>query len=259
MNTHVATETACLYTGSVMHRRLGEQAYRFQYRLFSLLLDVDHADTATAGLRLLSRNRFNLFSFHDRDHGPRDGSALRPWIDGVLARAGISLDGGRVQLLCMPRVLGYGFNPLSLWYCYHADGDLRAVLCEVRNTFGEQHGYLLHEGGRPLDLPLRSRAAKVFHVSPFFPVTGEYRFRLMPAEESFTTAIQYLEHGELRLAAVQQGQRQPLTDSALLRAAWRYPFMTLSVMRAIHWQALKIWLRGARFHRKPQPPQEDVT
>ncbi len=256
---HDATEQAALYTGSVKHRRHGDHPLRFRYRLFSLLLDVDHIDTTAKRLWLFSRNRFNMFSFHDRDHGPKDGSALRPWIDGVLAHAGVMLEGGRVQLLCMPRMLGYGFNPLSLWYCYHADGTLRAVLCEVRNTFGEWHGYLLHDHGGALAIPLRSRATKVFHVSPFFPVSGEYRFRLLPAGETFVTTIQYLDGGRLRLSAVQHGERRPLNDGALLGAAWRYPFMTLWVMVSIHWQALKLWRRGAGFHRKPDPPQEDVT
>ena len=254
-----ATEQAALYLGSVMHRRHGDHPLRFRYRLFSLLLDLDTIDITAQRLRLFSRNRFNLFSFRDRDHGPKDGSPLRPWIDEVLARAGIMLEGGRVQLLCMPRVLGYGFNPLSLWYCYHADGTLRAVLCEVRNTFGEWHGYLLHDQGRALAAPLRSRAAKVFHVSPFFPVSGEYRFRLLPAGDTFVTAIQYVDGGQLRLSAVQHGEHRPLTDRELLRAGWRYPFMTAWVMVSIHWQALKLWCRGARFHRKPSPPQEDVT
>ncbi|MDN3516151.1 DUF1365 domain-containing protein [Aquisalimonas lutea] len=248
-----------LYTGTVTHRRFGDVPYRFSYRVPSLLLDIDGIDAAVRGLRLLSRNRFNLFGFHDRDHGPGDGSPLRPWIDGVLAEAGVALAGGRVLLLCMPRVLGYGFNPLSLWYCYHADGSLRAVLCEVRNTFGERHGYLLHGQGRPMASPVRDQAGKVFHVSPFFPVAGHYRFRLAPPGASFTTAVGYHQGGRTRLAAVQQGRRRPLRDRELLRAAWRYPFAGRAVMAAIHWQALKIWLRGGQLHRKPTRPREDIS
>ncbi|MFV8834532.1 DUF1365 domain-containing protein [Aquisalimonas sp.] len=255
----MTTAPGTLYTGAVMHRRYGQPGSAFRYRLFGVLLDIDRIDEAVAGLRLFSRNRFNLFSFHDRDHGPRDASALRPWIDSVLARANIDLQGGAVLLYCMPRMLGYGFNPLSLWYCHRRDGALLAVLCEVRNTFGEWHGYLLHDGGVPMRKPVRSRASKCFHVSPFFPVSGEYRFRLTPPEETFATTIHYHDQGALRLAAVQQGERRPLNDTELLRAGWRHPFMTLKVMATIHWQALKIWLRGARFHRKPERPSEDIT
>ncbi|SEO92043.1 DUF1365 domain-containing protein [Aquisalimonas asiatica] len=255
----MTTRAGALYTGAVMHRRYGRPGSAFRYRLFGVLLDIDRIDDAVDGLRLLSHNRFNLFSFLDRDHGPRDGSALRPWIDAILARAAIDLQGGQVLLYGMPRMLGYGFNPLSLWYCHHRDGALLAVLCEVRNTFGEWHGYLLHDSGAPLHTPVRSRASKCFHVSPFFPVSGEYRFRLTPPGETFTTTIHYHDQGSLRLAAVQQGERRPLSDAELLRAGARHPFMTLKVMAAIHWQALKIWLRGARFHRKPERPSEDIT
>ncbi|WP_290650759.1 DUF1365 domain-containing protein [Aquisalimonas sp.] len=254
-----ATLSGSLYFGSVSHSRFGDVPHHFRYRLFGLLLDVDRIEEAVTGLRLLSRNRFNLFSFHDRDHGAKNDSALRPWIDAVLARVGINLQGGRVLLYCMPRVLGYGFNPLSLWYCHHQDGSLRAVLCEVRNTFGEWHGYLLHEDGHPLGPMVHSRAAKQFHVSPFLPVCGEYRFRLMPPGSRIVNAIQYHDRDGLRLSAVQQGERRPLTDGQLLQAGWRYPLMTLAVIAGIHWQALKLWLRGARFHRKPALPQKDVT
>jgi DUF1365 family protein len=180
-------------------------------------------------------------------------------VDAVLAQAGVTLGGGRVLLLCMPRVLGYGFSPLSLWYCHHADGGLRAVLCEVRNTFGEWHGYLLHDRGTPMALPVRDRADKVFHVSPFFPVAGSYRFRLTAPGASFTAAISYHQDGRTRLTAVQQGRRRPLCDRELLRAAWRHPFAGRATLAAIHWEALKIWLRGGRLHRKPAQRHPDVS
>ena len=248
-----------MYMGSVMHRRFDQVPYSFRYRLFGLLLDIDRLTRTTGSLRLLSHNRFNLFSIHDRDHGAKDGSALRPWIDRILGEAGITLNGGHVLLYCMPRVLGWGFNPLSVWYCYHSDGSLRAALCEVRNTFGEWHGYLLHDNGNPLAPVVRSQASKQFHVSPFFPVSGSYRFRLVPPGDKLVTAIQYHRDGQLTLTAVQQGERRPLTDGRLLGAAWRYPLMSFAVIAGIHWQTLKIWLRGGRFHRKPERPPEEIT
>ena len=251
--------SACLYVGSVIHRRLVPPAYRFRYRLFQLCLDVERIPACFSHLRWLSVNRFNLFSFHESDHGPRDGSPLRPWIDGVLRRAGLDLEGGTVRLLCMPRVLGYGFNPLSVWYCHHADGSLRAVLCEVRNTFGEWHGYLLHEQGRPMTGAVRSRAVKCFHVSPFFPVAGEYRFRLGPPAEHFSVTIEYQEGGKGRMLASQRGQRYALTDGRLLGLALGHPLQSLKVIAAIHWQGLMLWLRGARFHRKPAPPEREIS
>lgn len=251
--------TAALYIGEVMHRRLVKPTLRFRYRHFGLLLDLDRLDQDLAAVRLLSRNRFNLFSFHDRDHGPRDGSPLRPWLERVLREAGIRLQGGSIRLLCMPRFLGYGFNPLSTWYCHHADGSLRAVLCEVRNTFGESHGYLLHDGGAPLPATVRSTASKQFHVSPFFPVEGRYEFSIYPPAESVRIGIRLIRDEALQLIAGQHGRRRPLNDGELLWLALCQPFSSLRVIVSIHWQALKLWLRGARYHPKPQPPQQEIT
>ncbi|MCP1673025.1 DUF1365 family protein [Natronocella acetinitrilica] len=250
---------ASLYLGTVMHRRFVPPLYGFRYRLFQLLLDIDTIDRDLRALRLLSRNRFNVFSFHDRDHGPKDGTALRPWIDATLARFGLDLAGGRVRLLCMPRVLGYGFNPLSVWYCHHSDGTLRAVLCEVRNTFGEWHGYLLHDGGAPLQGVINSSKRKCFHVSPFFPVSGSYAFRLTPPSQRLSTVIRLDQDGSPRMLASQVGERYDLTDARLLRLAVTQPLQSIKVIAAIHWQALKLWLRGARFHRKPPRPEQEIN
>ena len=248
-----------LYLGQVVHRRRFPVRYRFAYRVFHLLLDIDRLQHTSACLRWLSHNRFNLLSFHDRDHGPRDGSPLRPWLDGLLAAQGIDLQGGRVRLLCMPRLLGYAFNPISLWYCEHADGRLRAVLCEVNNTFGEHHFYLLHEHGRPVVGPLRARRAKKLHVSPLMGMQAEYAFHL--AEPSERLAVHIREHTAegLMLVATLAGRVRPLADANLLRAVASLPLMTFKVMAAIHWQALRIWLRGARYHPKPPAPTQELS
>lgn len=251
-----------LYRGALVHERRTAPRYRFRYRVFSVLADVDRLDEAHDRHRLFSHNRFNLTALHDRDHGPKDGSPLRPWIDSRLAEAGIDLAGGRVELLCYPRVLGYVFNPLSLWFCRHADGGLRAVLCEVRNTFGEWHGYLLHDAGRPLPEQVRDRARKVFHVSPFLPRRGHYRFRLSAPGRRYAASINWHDDADPEhpaLIAVQFGGECPAGDAGLLRAALAVPFMTLKVIAAIHWQALKIRVRGGRFHRKPAPPATEIS
>jgi DUF1365 family protein len=251
----------------VMHRRLFPVHYRFEYRVFSLLLDLDAlADTpgqlaVGPGRGLLAGLlRPRVFRFDPRDHGPRDGSALRPWAEQVLTGHGIHLDGGRVRLLCFPRVLGYGFNPLSLWYCEHADGGLRAVIAEVNNTFGQHHCYLLHDAGRPIAWPLRAEKLKCFYVSPLMDMQGAYRFRLSAPGDKLAVLIrQFDEHGRLKLVASQTGTGEPLTDAALRRAFRQMPVMTYRVMFAIHWQALKIWLGGARFFPKPELPKQEVT
>ncbi|MCF7976462.1 MAG: DUF1365 domain-containing protein [Chromatiaceae bacterium] len=247
-----------IYFTQVMHRRLFPVQYRFTYKVFSLLLDLDALDRVPPLLR--THKGFGLLRFAAEDHGPRDGSALRPWADQLLREHGIELAGGRIRLLCMPRVLGFGFNPLSLWYCEHADGQLRAVLAEVSNTFGDSHFYLLANDGKPLAWPVRDTASKCFYVSPLMEVAGEYRFRLAEPDEKLGVFIrQFHKDGRLELVATQSGAGEPLSNRALWRALRRTPLMSFKVMVAIHWQALKIWLRGARYVPKPDSAHPKVT
>ena len=248
-----------IYHGRVMHRRLGPLAYRFAYPVFSFLLDIDRLDDCAARCRLFSHNRTNLFALHDRDHGARDGSPLRPWVERHLASQGIELDGGQIQLLCFPRLFGFTFNPLSIWYCRHRSGALAAVLCEVHNTFGESHSYLLHDGGRPLRGPVRAAQHKGFHVSPFMPMDLRYRFRLSPPGAALSLAVRCFRDGALAMTATQTGSALPFSDTALLRTLARTPLMTFKVVAMIHWQALKLLLRRARLFRKPEPPAQEVT
>jgi len=250
---------ALLYLSHVMHRRFKPVRYRFVYRVYSLLLDIDRLDELPRLSPLFSHNRFNLLGFHDRDHGPRDGSPLRPWLDATLQRFGIDLQGGRVELLCFPRVLGYVFNPLSVWYCRHRDGSLRAVLLEVSNTFGEWHGYVLHDSGKPLSWPVRQSRSKQFHVSPFIDMVADYRFRLAEPAERLEVTIREYQDGDLMLVAAQVGEARPFDTQHLAAAFLGVPLLTLKIMVLIHWQALKIWLKGARFHPKPTPPPQEVS
>lgn len=243
-----------LYRCRIAHRRPGSPRYRFAYRAFFLWLDIDAIDEACAASPLISHNRFNLLSFYDADHGPHDGGSLRGWVESVLAEVGVELAGGRIRLLTMPRVLGYGFNPLSLYYCEHADGRLRAVLAEVHNTFGEHHVYRLHAGGAVLQPGSAPRKAKAFHVSPFFDRSGEYRFHLpAPAGRLAIGVRLYDSAGALRIATSVCGTRRPWSTGSIAIAFCRVPLQTLKVTVAIHWQALKLWWRGATFHRKPAP------
>ena len=246
-----------LYTGQVTHQRLRPFRHAFRYPAFTLLLDLDALDRLPWPLR---HNGRGLMAFADRDHGPRDGSALRPWIEARLAEAGIDLAGGAVRLLAMPRVLGRVFNPLAVWFCHHADGRLLAVLYEVRNTFGQAHGYLI-----PLDRPpgpgavFEQRCAKAFYVSPFIGPAATYDFRLTVPDEALSLLIREAVPEGPQLVASLTGRRRALTTGALLRLLLRFPVLTLQVLGAIHWQALRLWLKGARFHRRPAPPAEAVT
>lgn len=252
------TPSARIYFANVMHKRFIAPQYRFSYRVFSLLLDIDRLDETADSSILFSYNRFNLLSFYDRDHGPRDGSPLRPWLEQQLLTGGIKLEGGRIELLAFPRVLGYVFNPLSVWYCYHRDGTLRAVLCEVSNTFGESHSYLLDEGGAPMRWPVRQSHQKCFHVSPFIGPEAEYRFHLAEPDEKLQVVIREYQGEAPILVASQTGKARPFGSPALLRGLLGIPFLTLKVMVLIHWHALKLFLRGARFYRKPEPPRQEV-
>lgn len=251
------TEAGCLYPARVMHRRLIAPLYRFVYHVFYLLVDVDRLDELHARLRWFSRNRFNLLSLHDRDHG--DGHGLRTWAERMLRSGGVELDGGRIRLLVMPRVLGMSFNPISLWYCEHRDGALRAVIVEVNNTFGEKHSYLLASGGLPLPYSQPYEKDKCFHVSPLLDMVGRYRFTLDEPGERLRVLIHETRAGLPLLDATLAGERRPLDDGAIVRQVLAMPFQMLKVIAAIHWQALKIWLRGAKFHRAPPPPVQEVT
>lgn len=250
-----------LFIGDVMHARRVPPHYRFSYRVFSVLVDVGGTAPARPRRRLFARNRFNLFSFHDADHLPRGfRGSLRDWIDAVLAAEDIDLEGGRVRLLCFPRVLGFAFDPISVWYCEHRDGRMRAILCEVRNTFGERHCYLLRAPDcGPMDLGKPLHHAKRFHVSPFLSVAGDYEFRFAPPTDSLDIGITWTVDAERRVVTTQRMRRVAFTDAELIRLACLMPLMTLKVIAAIHWQALKLWMRGARFHSKPQPPLEEIS
>jgi len=250
---------AALYPSRVSHRRLFPRAYRFVYRVFYLLVDIDRLEALSARLRFFSHNRFNLLSLHDRDHGVGEPGGLRRWAEAVLRSREIELAGGRIRLLSLPRVLGFGFNPISLWFCEHADGSLRAVIAEINNTFGERHSYLLASGGAPMPYQQVHEKDKCFHVSPLMDMQGRYRFDFCdPAERSRLVIREYRE-GQLMLVATLAGERRVLSDAGILRQVAAMPWMTLKVVAAIHWQAMKIWLRGTPFHRKPAPPTQAVS
>jgi uncharacterized protein len=239
-----------------MHRRLKPFGHRFVYRVLSVLVDID----APPRLALFSHNRFNLFSFHDRDHGRRDGTALRPWIEALLGRNAIDVAGGRIMLHCFPRVLGFVFNPISLYWCWDRAGRLAAVLCEVKNTFGQQHCYLLKVAGARADgAPIRVARDKAFYVSPFIAMECRYHFKLHEPDARLRIAIRQTDaRGDL-LVATHTGRRVELTNRALLAAFLAMPLVTLKVVAGIHWEAVKLWWKGGRLQPRPAPPIGEVS
>jgi DUF1365 family protein len=243
-----------------MHRRLRPRAHQLNYRVFWLLLDLAEIDGLDQRLRLFSRNRFNLLSFFDRDHGDGSGAALRPQIEAFLRRAGIDIGDGPIRLLTMPRVLGYVFNPISLDYCHDADGRLAAMVYEVTSTFGVRHAYVIPvpEADQESGL-IRQGAAKALYVSPFMGMEMDYAFRGHTPAGRLDLAIDGRDAEGLLITAVMSGERRPLQDQELRTAALAFPLMTLKVMAAIHWEALKLWLKGVRPTRQPPAASEPVT
>lgn len=250
-----------LCTGVVKHERSRPVGNRFRYRVYYVHVDLAELDELDGRLRLFSHNRPNLVSFHDSDHGPRDGSPLRPWIDGLLARAGVDLDGGRVTLLTFPRVLGMRFCPVSFWYCYGSDGLVRAVLAEVQNTFRDHHNYLLHEGGAPLDWGKRPRKAKAFYISPFIQLEDVvHEFVLAePGPDGVRAGVRELVEGEPLLETHLSLEPRDLTDAGLIRAVARYGAISARALVLIHWQALKLVAKRVPYYPHTPPPKEETS
>ena len=241
------SDAAALYVGDVMHARLKPMGHRFSYRVMSLLIDLDRLADAGRQSPLFCVNRAALYSFHEADHGKRDGSSLRAWAQLRAAERGIDLTGGRVLLLCYPRLLGYTFNPLSVYFCYRADGELALLIYEVRNTFGDIHPYVLPVlSGEISDAGVRQQQDKLFYVSPFIEMAMRYQFRVLPPGERVQLRILETDNEGPALAATFNGRYRMLNTKELLRAFFGLPLVTMKIMAAIHWEALRLWLKGAR-------------
>jgi uncharacterized protein len=238
---------AALYVGEVMHARLKPMGHRFSYRVMSLLIDLDRLEDADRQSPLFGVNRAALYSFNEADHGNRDGSSLRAYAQRCAADHGIDLIGGRVLLLCYPRLLGYTFNPLSVYFCYRADGTLGLLIYEVRNTFGDIHSYALAvKPDEVSDAGVRQQHDKLFYVSPFIEMAMRYYFRVSPPAEDVKLRILETDREGPLLAATFHGRRRALTSAALLRAFFALPLVAFKIVAAIHWEALRLWLKGAR-------------
>lgn len=275
-----------LCLGRVMHKRFKPVVHPFSYGVFFLRVPLSRLDTLGGIPRniFFSKDKFNLLSFMTRDFGPRDGSSLESWIRALLAREGIHAADGEIILQAFPRVLGYVFNPISVWYCFDRTGGLRAALCEVNNTFGERHNYLLaHDDQRVIQTSDWFTARKVLYVSPFCEVKGHYRFRFEQIDDRAFAQIDY--HDELAgnagvgtsaesgvnssrnagnnnsplITTTIFGKPQALTSQAVFSVFFRYPLMTFGVMARIHWQALKLWLKQVPLISKPAPPTIETT
>lgn len=252
------TYGSCMYVGGVAHRRLRPVPHDFQYGVWTLYADLEELPDLASRLPLLSFNRFNIFSVLERDHGPRDGSPLRPWIDRHLAAIGVDLERGPVRLLCFPRLFGYVFNPLSVWFCHHRSGRLSAVLLQVSNMSGQWHNYLFRvdeaAGGRP-----SATFDKCFSVSAFTAMRARYSCELHAPDERFQVCIREFEDDAETLVATWMGERRPLTTAGLLAALASYPLMTVKIWSAIYWQAVQLLRKGVPRQAQSVGPGVEVS
>jgi DUF1365 family protein len=244
-----------IYEGVVSHRRIRPRRHYLRYRAFWMLIDLDELSSLNRHLWLFSHNCFNLVSFHDADHGDTSGNPLRPQIEQSLRCAGIAPPKGAIKLLCMPRIFGYVFNPLSIYLCYGEARTLQAVLYEVRNTFGERHTYVL-PAGDTADV-VEQQCDKTFYVSPFLEMDLVYRFRLALRDERVSVVVSASDGSGPQLTAALSGAARRFSDQTLFRLLLSYPFLTVKVILAIHWQAAVMILKGFRFKSRsslPRPP-----
>ena len=252
--------------GLVKHRRLRPTENAFGYGVFTLLIPMRARKSHPHILNEngVSDNRFGICSFYDKDHGNGQSDSLA-WIENVLKESGIDHIDGEIWLQTFPRVLGYVFNPVSFWICTDSNQKVQAVLAEVNNTFGERHCYLLYKNSRAPILSGESMTSKkVFHVSPFCEVRGEYHFRFLFSQDSRSkehsvARIELHEDGQALINTSISGVSRPLSKANVILALFRYPLMSLGVIFRIHWQALKLWVKGVPFYTKPKPPEFEIS
>ena len=246
-----------IYNGSVIHKRFKPKKHFFKYKVFSLFLDLSELKELNNKLNFFSLNKFNLISFYEKDHGERDGSSILDWVKNNLRSNNVSTDNIKVKLLCYPRILGYVFNPLSIFFVYDNDENLISILYEVKNTFGEQHTYVFKiEGENKL---IQNNCPKKFHVSPFIEMDCNYFFRILNPGDKLSVIIdQYDQEGKI-LFASQDGIRSDLTNKNLMNSYLKHPLMTFKIISAIHFEAIKLWIKGIKFVKKKLKIKNNIT
>lgn len=246
-----------LYVGTVMHDRVVPKRHRFTYGVFAVRLDLDEIDALAGRLRFFSRNRFNLLGFHDRDYGAGESAPIAARVRDLLARGDLAAFGARISVLCYPRLLGFVFNPLSVYFCEDESGRLGAIIYEVSNTFHERKCYVLPVRGE--GEVVAQACAKEMYVSPFTAAKGRYEFRIRPPGENVFVGVNFHDESGGVLRTHFDGARRPLTDGAILRLLLRYPLMTLKVVAAIHMEAARLWWKGVPLVERHTSPRFSFT
>ena len=249
--------TSSIYNGTVIHKRFKPKIHYFKYKVFSLLIDLSELENLNKKIKFFSYNKFNLVSFYDVDHGDRDGSSLVTWVKKNLEDNNINSEKVKIKLLCYPRILGYVFNPLSVFYIYDESEKLVCILYEVKNTFGEQHTYIFRVDN---DQKLyQHNCSKKFHVSPFIEMNCKYFFRLLKPGEKISVIIDQYQTDEKILYASQDGQRVDFNTKELIKSYLKHPLMTFKIILAIHFEAFKLWMKGIKFIKKKLKIKNNIT
>ncbi len=240
-------KNSIIYNGKVIHRRFKPKEHYFKYNVFSLLIDIDELEIIENKIKIFSYNKFNIISFFEKDHGPRDGTSLKEWVIKNLNDIGIDNDRIQIKLFCYPRIFGYVFNPLSVFFIYDENTRLISILYEVKNTFGEQHTYIFKTDDEKV---IVNDCTKKFHVSPFIEMECHYYFRVLKPSDKISVIIDQKDKDGKLLYASQDGKAKELNEKNLLVSFISHPLMTFKIIAAIHYEALKLWLKGIKLIKK---------
>ena len=246
-----------IYNGQVIHKRFKPKVHSFRYDVFSLLIDLSELETLDKQVNFFSYNKFNWISFYDKDHGDRDGSSLINWVQKNLRKNNMSTENIKIKILCYPRIFGFVFNPLSVFYVYNSNENLISILYEVKNTFGEQHTYIFRiEKDANL---IQNNCSKKFHVSPFIQMNCNYFFRLLKPGNKISVIIDQYENEDKILYASQDGIRTDFNTKYLIKSFLNHPLMTFKIIIAIHYEAFKLWSKGIKFIKKKIKIKNNIT
>ena len=246
-----------IYSGNVVHKRFKPKIHSFKYKVFSLLIDLSELELLDKNLKIFSYNKFNIVSFYDGDHGARDGSSIKEWVIDNLKKNNINNENIQIKLLCYPRIFGYVFNPLSVFYIYDNNSNLISVLYEVKNTFGEQHTYIFKTD---IDQNLiQHMCKKKFHVSPFIEMDCVYFFRLLKPGNKISVIIDQNDKKGKILYASQDGVKSEITNLNIINSYLKHPLMTFKIILAIHFEAFKLWSKGIKLIKKRLKIKNNIT
>lgn len=247
-----------IYHGRVFHQRHQPKKHSLSYRVCSFLLDLEELSTLDKQLRYFSYNKFNILSFWDKDFGDKDTRHTRGYAERTLQDAGIDIGGGSIRLLCYPRIFGFAFNPLSVYFCYNQNKELQAIIYEVSNTFGQRHSYLIKTDDHHENV-IKHSCDKEFYVSPFIDMDATYHFTITPPKDVVSVNINQTNSIGPLLTACFNGKAQNISDRHCLGVIFKYPLMTLKVVAGIHWEAFKLWRKGIKIVNRPSPPEKNIT